>query len=178
MILTASPYRLRPIEDSDIDWVFRGLSDPRVYRYYGVRYHSQEEAKTQMDWYARLRSDDTGLWFAIVDGEVALGAIGLNDYDRAHASAEIGYWLLPEYWGQGVIKATLPVVIDFGFERWRLHRIEAIVETENQASSGLLTRFGFVCEGTRRECEFKDGRFVNHVFYGLLAREHAFALKP
>ncbi len=177
MKLTALPFHLRPIEDADITWVFEALSDPQVYRHYGVRYHSLEETGAQMAWYADLRSAGTGLWFAVTEGSGRpVGAIGFNDYDKTHQLVEIGYWLLREHWGKGIIKTVFPPALRFAFRHWPLHRIEAIVESENTASRRLLERFGFRYEGTRRECEFKDGRFINHEIFGLLSSDdHPFA---
>ena len=172
MNITASPYLLRPIEDSDIDWVFAALSDPLVYKHYGVRYCSLEATKTQMNWYAQLRADRTGLWWAIAEPSGApVGGIGFNDYDKTHQKIEIGYWLLRSHWRKGIMKAVMLPALRFAFEHWALHRIEAIVEPGNAASKALLQRFGFQHEGTLRECEFKDGRFINHEVYGLLSSE-------
>jgi RimJ/RimL family protein N-acetyltransferase len=38
---------LRPIRDTDIEHVFRGLSNSEVIRYYGVSFSSLEETKLQ-----------------------------------------------------------------------------------------------------------------------------------
>lgn len=161
------------MEDNDIDWVFRAMSDPKVYRYYGVRYLTLEATKSQMEWFASLVSEESGLWFAIVDqaGE-PLGGIGLNDYEKTHQRAELGYWLLPEYWGKKVMKSVIPAVLSLGFDQWTLHRIEAVVEPGNEASSGLLKSFGFKYEGTRRECEVKDGTRISLEMYSLLEPEY------
>ena len=172
VVLDAPPYRLRPIEDTDIDWVFRALSDPQVYKYYGVRFLTLEATREQMTWYASLLAERTGIWFAIQSNAESVGAIGFNDYHETHRGAEVGYWLLPPYWGRGVMKTVFPPFLQFAFQQCGLHRMEAVVETENAASAALIKKFGFQYEGTRRECEFKDGRYISDEIYGLLAREY------
>ena len=170
MKLSAPPYLLRPMEDSDIEWVFRALSDPIVYRYYGIRCLTMKDARDQMKWYRHLTATNTGRWFAIVDEDnMPVGGIGLNDYQQDHRCAEAGYWLLPEFWGKGIIHTVFPAVLEFGFGEWNLHRIEAIVEKGNTRSCKLLKKFHFTFEGTRRECEIKDGRFISLEMYSLLA---------
>jgi ribosomal-protein-alanine N-acetyltransferase len=52
-----------------------------------------------------------------------------------------------------------------------VHRVEAEVEPENFSSSRLLRKLGFSLEGTRRQCEWKNGRFVDLEYYSLLAGE-------
>lgn len=153
---------LRPILPNDIENIFRGLSHPEVIRYYGVSFRTLEETKEQMAWYRSLEQEGTGRWWAICppSGEFC-GAIGYNNYSAVHRKAEIGFWLLPDFWGRGLATEALQEVIRFGFDTWRLHRIEAFVETENVASVQALKRFGFTHEGTLRECEVKNGRYIS-----------------
>ena len=57
---------LRDIEGSDIDTVFRGLSNPDVIKHYGVSFDSLEETKEQMKWFAdkniKQICEDTWRW--------------------------------------------------------------------------------------------------------------------
>ena len=48
------------------------------------------------------------------------------------------------------MRESLEAVIAHGFAAMDLHRIEAVVDTDNGASSGLLRRLGFTHEGVRR----------------------------
>jgi ribosomal-protein-alanine N-acetyltransferase len=75
-----------------------------VTRYYGVSYGSLEETQAQMDWYDYLLESQTGIWWGICfthDPSRLIGACGFNEWHRVHNRAEIGYWLLPDYWGPG-----------------------------------------------------------------------------
>ena len=45
------------------------------------------------------------------EGDFA-GAIGFNEWNKQERKAEIGFWLLPEYWKKGYVTEALPVVID------------------------------------------------------------------
>ncbi|MNT83473.1 Ribosomal-protein-serine acetyltransferase [compost metagenome] len=80
----------------------------------------------------------------------------------------MGYWLLPEYWGQGVMQECVPAIIDHLFTKTRLHRIEANVESENESSKKLLLRNGFSHEGTFKESEWKNGRYITIEYYARL----------
>gem|GEM_PF-6319784 len=51
---------LRPIRDTDIEHVFKGLSHPEVIRYYDVSFFSLEATKVQMDWNATIEREQTG----------------------------------------------------------------------------------------------------------------------
>jgi ribosomal-protein-alanine N-acetyltransferase len=161
---------LRTISPGDQEHVFRGLSHPDVVRYYGVRFDSPEATQEQMAWYARLVREGTGHWWAIrsAENDSFLGAVGLNNIVAVHRRCELGFWLLPEHWNKGYVSDALPLVIAHAFSDLGLHRIMAEVEVANTASARVLERAGFVHEGTLRECEMKDGRYLSLAIYALL----------
>lgn len=170
--ITTERFILREIADTDHQRVFEGLSHPDVIRYYGVSYHSLDAAREQMDWFADLRKKDLGIWWAIADKKdpsILIGACGFNQWKKEHRCIETGYWLLPEYWSNGVMTECLPTILDYAFKVMGVHRIEAQVETENKSSSRLLSKLGFQYEGTLRDCEIKDGRYVSLECFALLA---------
>jgi ribosomal-protein-alanine N-acetyltransferase len=165
---------IRPFGPADLESVFAGLSHPEVIRHYGVSFATLEATQEQMDWYASIERDGTGLWRAISmkqDGTF-LGAIGLNNIVQQHRRGEIGFWLMPEHQGKGYISEALPVILEHGFGALGLHRIAAEVETDNAASANVLVKAGFVHEGTLRECELKDGHWISLDVFAKLNDQH------
>jgi ribosomal-protein-alanine N-acetyltransferase len=154
---------LRSFKPTDLECVFEGLSHPDVIKFYGVQYDSLAATQAQMDWFAALEKDKTGQWWAICspDDAAFYGACGYNNWSHQHQKAEIGFWLLPQHQGKGIIGEALPLIIDYAFKIMGLHRIEAMVETPNHASKKVLLRAGFVQEGTLLDCEIKNGQFIS-----------------
>src|SRR5262245_54742203 len=77
-----------------------------------------------------------------------IGGCSLSARSRPeNATAEIGYCLAPEAWGRGYGTEAVAALRDFGFCDAGLHRIFALVDPENMASSRLLVRLGFRLEG-------------------------------
>ncbi|AOY02128.1 GNAT family N-acetyltransferase [Jeongeupia sp. USM3] len=172
--LSTSRFVLREFVQNDIDAVFRGLSHPQIIAHYGVSYDTRDDTRMQMDWFHQISAEQSGIWWAVCAADspdALLGACGFNDRNHEHRHADIGYWLLPEHWGHGVMRECLPAALGYGFGVLGLHRVAAEVEPENVRSSSLLAGLGFVHEGTRRECEFKDGRYLDLADYGLLRQE-------
>jgi len=169
-VFETSSLLLRQFEDSDLDNVFLGLSHPDVVKYYGIQYDSREDTKKQLDWFAELGTNETGIWWAIcsLDNHVFYGAGGLNDWNKKHHKAEIGFWMLPQHWGKGIIKEAIPIILEYGFDKMRIHRIEAIVETENLNCQRVMDKLDFIHEGTLKECEFKNGRWISLDIYAKL----------
>ncbi|MBL0358702.1 MAG: GNAT family N-acetyltransferase [Chitinophagaceae bacterium] len=62
----------------------------------------------------------------------------MNNLERVHQKAAIGFWLLPEYWGSGIITAAVSLVCDYGFNSLRLHRRVALIETENDNAKKVM----------------------------------------
>ncbi len=160
-------FSLRQFTNDDLENVFKGLSHPDVIKYYGISFKSLEETKEQMTWFADLEKNKTGIWWAICskDNSTFYGACGFNDLDKNHKKAEIGFWLLPEYWGNGIMKTIMPIICDFAFSKLNLHRIEGFVDSENSNCKNGLAKINFNYEGTMVDCEMKNGKFISVDIY-------------
>jgi ribosomal-protein-alanine N-acetyltransferase len=171
--LRTERFLLRQIVAADTELVYAGLSDPRVIAHYGVSYGSVADTRQQMDWFERIEREGSGLWFGICRGAglPLIGACGLNDIDARHHRAEIGYWLLPEYWGQGIAFECVSRLLAHAFATMALHRIAADVDIDNKPSQRLLQRLGFQFEGIRRGCERKDGQYLDLQVWARLATD-------
>lgn len=161
---------LRQFAESDIDNVFKGLSHPDVIKFYGVSYTTLEQTIEQMKFFADLEKNGTGIWWAVcsLDNKTFYGAGGLNNLSKEHKKAEIGFWLLPEHWRQGIMTETIPIICRYGFEQLGLHRIEGLVETENINCKKALEKLDFTHEGTMKDCEVKNGKFISLDIYARL----------
>jgi len=172
--LCTTRFLLRRILPADRDIVFRGLSDPRVVAHYGVSYATLEATQVQMSWFEEIFAQGTGVWWGICRPSYPselLGAAGLNDLCARHRRAELGYWLLPEHWGQGVARECVTTLLRHAFERMHLYRVGAEADVGNARSIRLLRRLGFQFEGTRRAYELKDGRHLDLMLFARLASD-------
>ena len=168
--LQSNDYWLQEILPDDLPFIFKGLSDPEVTVFYGVHYNSLEATRAQLDFYQQIRNERTGCWWKIVEqvSGIPVGAAGMNDYSAQHEKAEIGFWLLPEYQGRGIMREVIPVMIRQLFDSWPLHRLEAVIEEGNTASCRLAEKLGFQLEGRHRDAEIKNGKRITLLFYSLL----------
>ena len=90
-----------------------------------------------------------------------MGAGGLNDISADHLKAEVGLWLLPEYWGNGFMQEAMPLICNYGFETLGLHRIEGFVDSKNANCKRAMAKLDFNFEGTMVDCEIKDDKFAS-----------------
>ncbi|WP_205944994.1 GNAT family N-acetyltransferase [Pedobacter psychrodurus] len=161
---------MRQFHHNDLASIFNGLSHPDVIRYYGVSYSNLEETLNQLTWFNDLQKNETDIWWAICDkGNYKFyGAIGFNDLSKIDKKAEIGFWLLPEYWGKGIVKEVADPVCSYAFEKLDLIKIEAMVETENENSKKVLKKIGFDYQKTMKNYEIKYDRFISLEIYAKL----------
>ena len=157
---------LNKIIAKDINNIYEGLSHPDVIKYYGVSYNTIEETEEQMKWF----EDSSQYWWIISSkkNHEFCGAAGLNDICTKSKKAEIGLWLLPNFWGKGIMKEVLPAICTFAFDSLNLHRIEGFVESKNKKCKSAMAKLNFAYEGTMKECEIKNGEFISVDIYALL----------
>ena len=169
-ILQTERLLLRQFVDTDLEKVFKGLSHPEIIKYYGVSYQTLEATKEQMTFFADLEKNGTGIWWAVcsIDNKTFYGAGGLNSLNKEHKKAEIGFWLISDFWGKGIMKEAMPLICNYGFNNLGHHRIEGIVETENKNCKNAIAKLNFKHEGTMKECEVKNGKFISLDIYAMV----------
>lgn len=168
--LETDRFILRQFNRADLQNVYKGLSHPDVIQYYGISFDSLAATKKQMTWFKELEINHTGIWWAICNKEDLsfLGAGGFNGLDKENRKAEIGFWLLPENWGKGIMQEVMPIICEYGFTDLALQRIEGFVDSENKNCKTALEKLDFKFEGTMRHCEIKNGNFRSIDVYSLL----------
>jgi RimJ/RimL family protein N-acetyltransferase len=128
--------------------------------------HCKEEAR-------KKPRQNYGLAIELASERKMVGGITLNKVDVFQGTAEIGYWLGQKYWMQGLMSEAMKAMIDFGFNKLKLRRINLNAFTTNPASNGLAKKFGFIYEGMRRKaCRSKaNGDIHDDNIYGLLKED-------
>ncbi len=110
-------------------------------------------------------------WAITVKGNPKLiGIIGHYRIQPENHRCEIGYMILPQYNGQGIVTEAIKAVLEYGFEDMNMHSIEAVIDPDNIASERVLQKNGFVKEAHILENEYYDGKFWDTVIYSILKR--------
>ncbi|MFA6110168.1 MAG: GNAT family protein [Candidatus Latescibacterota bacterium] len=117
--------------------------------------------------HANREAWESGIWR---DGLLA-GMAGYNELDWTHRRGVIGYWLAADCQGQGIVTRCCRALLDQGFDRWGLHRVEIHCSPRNHRSRAIPRRLGFTLEGCLRQTERLHDRYEDHEVYGLLASE-------
>lgn len=136
---------LRQMSAEDAEFMLGLLNEPSWLRFIGDRgVRTLEDArayilKGPVDMYGRL---GFGLYLTeLKEGGVPIGICGLVKRDFLE-DVDIGFALLPAFWGQGYAHEAASAVMDYGKETLGLKRIVAITAPDNQSSIRLLEKLG------------------------------------
>ncbi len=164
---------LRKIIQQDAPFILEALSNDELTKYMLIHYYSFEEVQTQMDFYANHYTLGTGCYWLMEkpENQQPVGIIGLNAISTEHSKAELGFWVLPSFWGQGYTTEAAKAVLQFCFLNNQFNRIEATVETENIASISVLRKLGFLQEGVFREYEKNNDKFIDLMMFAMLKKD-------
>jgi [ribosomal protein S5]-alanine N-acetyltransferase len=169
--LTTPRLTLRFLEPYDADALFAIYADPQAMRYWSCApWVELGQAASHIALSRHHYGSGESLRLAVTlaaTGEL-IGTATLYAFNRANRRCEIGYLLSRAHWGQGYMPEALAALIDYGFGALDLHRIEADLHPDNQASATILERLHFRQEGRLRERWFVDGELSDSVIYGLL----------
>ena len=140
---------LRPIEDRDLDAIFRQVTDSESVRMAAFTAEDQTDRRAFLNRMSRLRAD-TSLTNRVieVDGAVA-GTIASFHIDD---QLEVTYWVERTHWGKGIASAALQILLAETAER----PVYARAASDNAGSLRVLEKAAFRRVGVDRG--FAPGR--------------------
>ncbi len=124
------------------------------------------------DWYLNMISEQegkSGVFRKIIVDDIIIGAISVEQkQDVFRKDAEIGYYLLPQWYRKGIMSAAVKQICEIAFQTLDLIRISGVVYEPNIASRKVLENNGFVLEGMMKQAVVKDDAVYHLYLYGKL----------
>lgn len=117
--------------------------------------------------FAANKGPSTGLW---AKGTLC-GVAAFHPIDLDNRSVSLGYWLAADRQGHGLMTRAVRALVSHALAELGLNRVEIRCAVGNSKSRAIPLRLGFTDEGVVREAQWLNGRFVDHVIYGMLARD-------
>lgn len=165
---------LRKLKLEDAADMFEYASDPEVARDVTWEPHrSVEDSKaflgSVVEKYADRRTSEWGL--VLKESGKLIGTCGFVWWKPEHAKAEFGYALSRKYWRRGLMTEAAGAVMAFGFDKMKLHRLEARCIASNTGSERVMLKIGMKYEGLLRDVVYEKGGFKTLKLYSMLAEE-------
>jgi len=120
----------------------------------------------------RLRKEThLGYWVCTERGELA-GVFNINEIVRGlFCSGYLGYYAFAPHHRHGYMKQGLGAVLSEAFGPQRLHRLEANIQPDNEASRRLVQSLGFRLEGFSPRYLKIAGRWRDHERWAITAED-------
>lgn len=164
--------RLRLYRPSDTAALQHSADDIRVARYMFAGFPHPYTSVDASGWIERVTEQEPPEHFVIEVDNAFAGAVGLSPRGPGYEGVGIvGYWLIPELWGRGIITAAVRTIVEHAFAKG-FRRLEASVYEPNLGSARVLEKNGFVLEGCLRKCRVgRDGEIMDELLYGRLKEQ-------
>jgi RimJ/RimL family protein N-acetyltransferase len=159
---------LRPLGATDIATVEAALDDPEICRWFD---NLSVSAREVVERAAARRQGDEAAEFALLDAGECVGSLWLNLGPENRAN--VGYWLLPDARGKGLVTHALALVSRWAFDELGVKRIGLLTDPRNVASLRVAERAGFQREGVLRSWVEVNGERVDHASFSLLPTDRA-----
>lgn len=144
--LTTDRLLLRQLSLKDAEKIFALRSDEVVNKYLDrPAATSVEEAKAFINKINSGIQANQSMYWAICfkDQPELVGTICMWNFSEEENKAEIGYELLPQFHGKGIMQEAFSKVVAYGFQTLELSRIEAWTTIQNNGSKKILERNHF-----------------------------------
>jgi RimJ/RimL family protein N-acetyltransferase len=102
-----------------------------------------------------------------------IGSIGLI-VNRNNNNASLGYWIAKPFWNSGFATEATRVILEFGFNTLKLHKIYATHLIENPASGKVMIKNGMIKEGELKDHYKKEGKYRSVIQYRLIKDEFVY----
>ena len=161
---------LRPIEMSDAPRFVVWLNDPAVNKFVLKRSITLNE---EQKWIRSLKkAKKTEHHFAIDTNKgVHVGSIALF-VKIPNQMATFGILIGDKnYWNKGYGTDATKTILEYGFNRLKLHRIQLEVYKYNPRAIRVYKKLSFKLEGIRRQSNLYKGTFYDDLIMGILKSE-------
>ena len=145
-ILTTERLTLRQLVINDEREIFTLRSDSEINKYLDRQIsNTLDDARDFINKVNENINKSESLYWAITlsDKNILVGTICLFGFSNENYKCEIGYELLTNFKGQGIMKEAVEKVVDYAFNTIKVKKIEAFLHRDNQSSIKLLEKFSF-----------------------------------
>ena len=118
-------------------------------------------------------SNGTEYNFAIIDrtDSTFIGGCGLNNIDKNHHIANLGYWVRNSRKRAGIASSVVELLARFAFEEQKLNRVEIIPAIGNQASQRVTIKAGATKEGILRKRIVVRDKIYDGIMFSIISKD-------
>jgi [ribosomal protein S5]-alanine N-acetyltransferase len=145
-VLQTERLTLRQLEMNDDQEIFALRSDSEINKYLDRQASETiEDARNFINKVTENIKKGNSLYWVITltNSKTFAGTICVFNFSDGNKKCEIGYELLTNFQGQGIMKEAAEKVIDYLIKTIKIRIIEACTHQDNQSSAKLLEKLAF-----------------------------------
>ncbi|MFN8657042.1 MAG: GNAT family N-acetyltransferase [Candidatus Obscuribacterales bacterium] len=175
VLIETANLQLRDFKQTDWKEVHKYSVDPEVVKYMEWGPNTTEQTLAFIDrvLLAQRANPRTIFEFAVIhrEEERLIGACGIRVAQFDPRQADLGYCFNRSYWGLGFGSEAAQALIDFGFDKLKLHRAWATCDAENVGSARVLRKCGMRQEGHFIKDKNIKGHWRDTLLFAMLREE-------
>lgn len=169
---------IRDHVEQDVDYLHSLISDEKAMFYLpDIKTDTLDQSKENL--YEAIKESNLDerkkYFFAIVDKETSqyIGEIGYMVIINCSCGkvVNLGYFILPAYWGKGIVTEAAKAVINYAFSHEDILKIETGCIKENAGSEKVMKKAGMVKEAEFKKHVLLNSKLYDRVEYRLLREE-------
>lgn len=124
-------------------------------------------------WFNRVSSSKSSYRIIareIISGEL-VGVFRIDRIDSLNQNAQVGLDIHPKFQRRGFARETYHTLLNALFKDWNLNRVNLETLSSNLPARTLYQSLGMKEEGVGREAVFRNGKFEDVIYYGVLRSE-------
>ncbi len=145
MILFVNKIKLRPLQDSDLDFLFQLENDMKSRHF--SRLSNELYSKRTLKNYISNASEDISIAkqfrFVIDIENNPVGCADLFNYSLSFSEVEVGIGVLKNHRRKGYARDALKLLIEYAFNVLKVDKIHSKIHDENTSSIFLFKKLGF-----------------------------------
>ncbi len=173
--LTTPRLILRKVQKKDLDDIYEYCRLPSSCKYAQWQPHEDRGVTKQyLAWlFSAMRHGAYFTWvIELRETGRVIGTCSFVNMDEEYKIAEIGYGIGKRFWGNGYATEAVRAVMDYGFTRVGLLKVNARIMRENLSSVRLAGRVGMSCEGIQRKGVYAKKQAHDLYLFGITDEDY------
>jgi ribosomal-protein-alanine N-acetyltransferase len=168
---------LREFSPDDADSVLAIYGDPTATRHLSFEPRTREQVEATIAAVTKAAKAEPRTEYSLAaaltsTGEViGFARLAIDTQHAGQNSAQIGFALRPDVWGQGLGIETVRFLLTLAFDQLGLHRIWGARAPDNTVSDHLMRKLGMIVEGRIRHHLLVRGAWRDSVVHSILENE-------
>ncbi|MDX9970334.1 MAG: GNAT family protein [Candidatus Gracilibacteria bacterium] len=165
--------KIRKHLEKDIPYRVKWLSNHKVIQFIGDELGKKTNLQKEKEWFANYKNAKNKKFFTICDNVKPIGFMGLSNISKPNKNADLFIAIgEDDYRGKGIGKIAMEWIIDYGFTKQKLHKINLGVIKDNIPAVNLYKSLGFVVEGEMKDEVFYKGKFHDFLSMAIFNINH------